>query len=425
MKTRKSSSLVLGLLLAAFLLVVCGGLTPPLTAAAEKPPIKIGIVYPISGVMGTIAIPAYKAHVLAMSEINAKGGLLGGRKFKWIVRDCLGKPELETRFCREMLVSEKVDVLHAGFGSAVGLAAAAVVKDVGKGVGFLEGGKTSKIRCERFNRRVFTGEQIDVAEARGMAKALCESGPLKDIKNPKVYYLSWDYEYGRSLYRWFVPALKKYRPAAKLFESWTKVGETDYTPYLSLIAGAKPDVVVTTIWGGGIPSFLKQADAYGLWDITTLFASTEVGGVEYLREVGQLFPVGTWVNVQELPGIPGNEGQRAYWKAFQDMWGEEPGAFGIRNYFMTYLLAEAIENAGSTDPEKLIPALEKAEIDTWYGKIWMRAINHQIQTGQYWGPLSKADAPYHRILDKNRMFWLLDIDVSLTDKEILAIRGKK
>jgi len=45
--------------------------------AQEKPPIKVGIVYPISGVMGTIAIPAYKAHILAMSEINAKGGLLG------------------------------------------------------------------------------------------------------------------------------------------------------------------------------------------------------------------------------------------------------------------------------------------------------------------------------------------------------------
>jgi len=35
-----------------------------------------------------------------------------------------------------------------------------------------------------------------------------------------------------------------------------------------------------------MPSFLKQAKAYGLWDITKLFASTEVAGVEYLREVG-------------------------------------------------------------------------------------------------------------------------------------------
>ena len=408
-----------------FLLAICLGLAVPgPVTAQEKPPIKVGIVYPISGVMGTIAIPAYKAHILAMSEINAKGGLLGGRKFQWIVRDCLGKPENETRYCREMLVSEKVDILHAGFGSALGLAAAAVVQEVGNGLAFLEGGKTSKLRIEKFQPRVFVGEQEDIPEARGMAKVLCEMGPIKDIKKPKVYYLSWDYEYGRSLYKWFVPALKKYKPEAEILESWTKVGESDYTPYLSLIAAAKPDVVVTTIWGGGMPSFLKQAKAYGLWDITKLFASTEVVGVEYLREVGDLFPVATWANAMELPGIPGNEDQKRYWEAYRKMFSEDPGAFGLRNYFMTYLLAKAIEDAGTVDPDKLIPALEKAEIETQAGKVTMRKVNHQMQTGMYWGPLVPADPPYHRSMDKTKAFWLPDIDVSLTDKEILELRAK-
>jgi len=411
---------------AAFLAVVCAGPFSGTSALAQdKPPIKIGIVYPISGVMGTIAIPAYKAHLLAMSEINAKGGLLEGRKFEWVVRDPMGKPELETRYCREMLVSEKVDILHAGFGSALGLAASAVVKEHGKTVAFLEGGKTSKLRNEKFEPLVFFGEQEDIPEARGMAKALCEFGPLKDKPNPKVYFLSWDYEYGRSLYQWFAPALKKYRPGVRLMESWTKVAETDYTPYLNLIAAAKPDVVVTTIWGGGIPSFLKQAKAYGLWDLTTLFASTEVLGAEYLREVGELFPIGTWGNVMELPGIPGNSGHQKYHEAYQKMHGEMAGAFGVRNYFMTYFLAKAIEDAKTTNPEKLVPALQNAQIETFLGKVWMRKINHQMQTGMHWGPLVKADPPLHRSLDKNKMYWLLDSDVSLTDEEILTIRGKK
>jgi branched-chain amino acid transport system substrate-binding protein len=257
-----------------------------------------------------------------------------------------------------------------------------------------------------------------------MAKVLCELGPLKDIKKPKVYYLSWDYEYGRSLYKWFVPALKKYKPEVEILESWTKVGESDYTPYLSLMAAAKPDVVVTTIWGGGMPSFLKQAKAYGLWDITKLFASTEVAGVEYLREVGELFPVGTWANVMELPGIPGNEAQKRYWEAFRKMFNEDPGAFGLRNYFMTYLLAKAIEDAGTVDPDKLIPALEKAQIETQAGKVTMRKVNHQMETGIYWGPLVPADPPYHRSMDKAKVFWLPDIEVSLTDKEILELRTK-
>jgi ABC-type branched-subunit amino acid transport system substrate-binding protein len=421
-KVKSLNFIILATLMLFFLITFVWGIYPVPINAEDKPPIKVGIVYPISGVMGTIAIPSYKAHLLAMSEINAKGGLLGGRKFEWIVRDPMGKPELETRYCREMLISEKVDILHAGYGSALGMAASAVVAESGRGLAFLEGGKTSKLRNEKFHRNVFFLEQEDVPEARGMAKALCEYGPLKDIKEPKVYFLSWDYEYGRSLYHWFAPALKKYKPNVKLMEAWTKVAETDYTPYISLIAGAKPDVVVTTIWGGGIPSFLKQAKAYGLWDITNLFASTEVAGVEYLREVGELFPVGTWVNVMELPGIPGNEGHRKYWEAFRKMHGEDPGAFGVRNYIATYFLAKAIENAKSLDPEKLIPALENTSIDTFLGKVWMRKTNHQMMTGMYWGPLIKSDPPYHRTLDKAKMYWLNDIDVSLTDDEILNIR---
>ena len=398
--------------------------TMPISArATEKPPIKVGIVYPISGVMGTIAIPAYRAHILAMTEINEKGGLLGGRKFAWISRDCLGKPELETRFVREMLVSEQVDILHAGFGSAVGLAASAVVEEVDRGLAYLQGGKTSKLRNERFHRRIFFGEQEDIPEARGMARGLCDNGPLKDIQNPKIHFLSWDYEYGRSLHKWFVPELKKLRPNAEIREFWTKVAETDYTPYFNIIAAAKPDVLVTTIWGGGMASFLKQAKAFGLWDITTLFASTEVAGVEYLRDVGDLFPVGTWGNAMELPGFPGNDDQKRYWDAYRKMWNEDPGAFGLRAYFMTYHLAQAIEDAGTVDPDKLIPALENATIDTFLGKVWMRKINHQMMTGIYWGPLVQAPPPYHRTMDKEQTYFLPDIDVSLTDDEITKIRA--
>ena len=104
------------------------------------------------------------------------------------------------------------------------------------------------------------------------------------------------------------------------------------------------------------------------------------------------------------------------------MHGEDPGAFGVRNYIATYFLAKAIENAKSLDPEKLIPALENTSIDTFLGKVWMRKTNHQMMTGMYWGPLIKSDPPYHRTLDKAKMYWLNDIDVSLTDDEILNIR---
>lgn len=76
-KIKSLNFIIFSTLILFFLITFTWGIYPVPVKAADKPPIKVGIVYPISGVMGTIAIPSYKAHLLAMSEINAKGGSLG------------------------------------------------------------------------------------------------------------------------------------------------------------------------------------------------------------------------------------------------------------------------------------------------------------------------------------------------------------
>lgn len=62
MRGSKTARLLAAVSTGLFLLTLCLGLAVPGTATAqEKPPIKVGIVYPISGVMGTIAIPAVQS----------------------------------------------------------------------------------------------------------------------------------------------------------------------------------------------------------------------------------------------------------------------------------------------------------------------------------------------------------------------------
>lgn len=395
-------------------------------AEVEKPPIKVGIVYPISGTMASIAVPAYECHIQAMEEINKAGGILGGRKFEWITRDCKSNVELETRFVRELLIVEKVDVLHAGFGSSLGLAALAVVKEANRGVAFLMGGKTSRIRHQHFDRRVFCHEQLDYPEARGMARALCEYGLLKDIKNPRFYFLSWDYEYGHSLYNLLIPEIKKLKPGAKLVgETWTRIGETDYSPVLGLIKAKKPDALINFIWGGSLAPFLKQWKAYGLAGKIPVQYGESVG-IEY-ADIHHLYPEGGWGMCQDYFNLPDNKEHRAYYERFKARWGHYPGAFGRNSYFATYMLAEALERAGTTDPKVLIPALETAEIETFVGTVWMRAINHQMQAGMYHVRLIKGGTgyPYARKPDPVSSFYILDAAADATKKEVLADRAKK
>ena len=59
-----------------------------------------------------------------MEQVNAKGGVLGGRKLEVISRDDGGKPEDAVRIAGELVIAEKVDLLAGGFLSNVGLALA-------------------------------------------------------------------------------------------------------------------------------------------------------------------------------------------------------------------------------------------------------------------------------------------------------------
>ena len=76
-----------------------------------------------------------------------------------------------------------------------------------------------------------------------------------------------DYEFGHSVAESFIKGLKQKKPDAVIIgEAWPKVGETDYTPYLSALMAQKPEAVYGA-WGGSahVP-FTKQAKMFGLFD---------------------------------------------------------------------------------------------------------------------------------------------------------------
>jgi branched-chain amino acid transport system substrate-binding protein len=70
-------------------MVLC---TTTTTVAADKAPIKIGLLYSLSGMAAVVTEGTVYAHEIAAEEINARGGLLGGRKIAYVTRDDKLKP---------------------------------------------------------------------------------------------------------------------------------------------------------------------------------------------------------------------------------------------------------------------------------------------------------------------------------------------
>jgi branched-chain amino acid transport system substrate-binding protein len=110
------SLLIAGVVLATLLVGAAG-------TSAQQGPIKIGELNSYSR-MAAFAVPYRNAMQLAQDEINAKGGLLGGRKIELVFRDDGGTTGDATRVAEELVTRENVAFLVGTFLSNVGLAVA-------------------------------------------------------------------------------------------------------------------------------------------------------------------------------------------------------------------------------------------------------------------------------------------------------------
>ncbi|MGY4828290.1 ABC transporter substrate-binding protein [Sphaerotilaceae bacterium SBD11-9] len=98
----------------------CGALLSSTALANE--PIKIGLVTALSGQSALAGEAITRGLTIAIDEVNAKGGLLGGRKLELVRRDDEGNPAKGVLAARELIFKEKVAVLFGGLDTPVSMA---------------------------------------------------------------------------------------------------------------------------------------------------------------------------------------------------------------------------------------------------------------------------------------------------------------
>ena len=91
-------------------------------AALAADTIKIGLVTALSGQSALAGEAITRGMQLAIDEVNAKGGLLGGRKLELVRRDDEANPAKGVVAARELIFKEKVAVLFGGLDTPVSMA---------------------------------------------------------------------------------------------------------------------------------------------------------------------------------------------------------------------------------------------------------------------------------------------------------------
>src|SRR5579859_6437785 len=92
-------------------LTVMASMLAAVLARADAPPVKIGAIEDLSGPTARYGVAIKSGFELAADEINAKGGILGGRKIDFLVEDAAGQKDQAVNAAKKLLARDKVAAL--------------------------------------------------------------------------------------------------------------------------------------------------------------------------------------------------------------------------------------------------------------------------------------------------------------------------
>ena len=367
-------------------LVLAATVLSPLTAGAADN-IKIGFPMPLSGPTAVYGVPITKGAELAIADINAKGGVLG-RKLELLSRDSKANADEAVRLAREMIIKDNVDFLSGTLTSAEAPAVSTIAKE-NKIVFVAPTAKTMLLTApQNLHPYIFRVASNTLIEGRTGASLMAK---WQDVK--KVATIAPDYAYGRDAVGAFVEYLKKLRPDIEIVDQqWPKLGEADFTAFITAQMGKKPDAVFCDVFGGDFATLVKQATPLGYFKMiqNRLIDGGEVGTVDLAEALGADYPFGIISDAYD-PVVWG-EGEPPEHKEYVEklkkaMKNENGSGWAIMGYMSIAAIAEGVKKAGSTDSDKVAQALAGLTFDTPVGKRTFNADTHETQAGEFWSEM--------------------------------------
>ena len=374
-------------------MLVAAGILSAGTAFAQQQPIKIGVLYPLTGAGAVYGAPALVGHQMAIEELNAKGGILG-RKVESFERDDKLNPAAASSTMKELITKDKVDIVLGGLASSVGLAMTEVSKQE-KVVYISTIPKSIQITTDKLHKYVFRTSANTDQEGEAMAILAGKN------KLSKICHLELDYAYGNDLEAGILKAMPKYAPNAKIVLTLKpKLGATDFNPFIPQVMAAGCDGVLSGLWGPHFVSWVKQAAPLGFFNKIKWISGGEIGSHEIAGELKGEYPDNVISNAYELWYTSNDPSHKEFQaKLAKKLNTPETPQWAALGYIGVMYAAAAMEKAKSTDPDKVAEALEGLTIGTPVGKLTIDAKTHQANIGQFWGPMVKKPDRAYRMMD--------------------------
>jgi branched-chain amino acid transport system substrate-binding protein len=339
---------VLGL---AAVLAACGGEAATSGGGGGEPggggsdavegAINIGAVLPLTGSSASIGEDQRRGIELAVAKINEDGGVLG-KDLNVIVEDSANAANAAIDAAKKLVSVDEVAAVMGEYSSGVTVPLGQYLQQ--EGVVHLNVGSSSPEIAD-IGDKSFSVIGLDTIASKFAADELAERGLTK------AAVMVPNNSYGEGVVEPFTEAFEAVGGTVTETVLYTE-GQTSYRAELERIAASSPDVVLYSAYGQDSSVINQQAFEGGMQETPWFGIYLTMCTVDSAPETVQN-QIGMDVN------YVGPEGQD-YQEAYEAEYGEGfTSTFNGYTYDGTMLLAQAIEEAGSTDGDKIAAALKK------------------------------------------------------------------
>ncbi len=372
-----------GTLARGFARLLC--IAAPLALAAlpaRADTVKLGLIEPFSGPIAAVGRDTLEIFEFFAGEVNARGGVLGGRHIEIVPLDNAMNAEKTTQQLRKV-IDDGIRFVSQGVGSNHALN---IIKFLGRhnrrnpdqAILFLNHSAVTT---------AFTNELCSFWHFRFDANVDMKVAALatqigRDPSASRLYMLNQNYAYGQSFQAAARRMLAERAPNVALVgdELVVPFGKVlDFTPYIAKIRASGADTVLTGNWGPDLVRFVKAAAEANL---DAPFYTIYGGLPSSVAGIGG--KDGMAVRMKQVTEMHENDplydSQPPETLDAYDRWREQSGksVYSDRIVWTVEFFAAALDKAGSDDPAQVALALEGMTMDGPAGPIAMRAADHQI-----------------------------------------------
>jgi branched-chain amino acid transport system substrate-binding protein len=340
------------------LLALCLSLCLVLPATASAADTAFSVPLPLTGGQAKFGEIIKKSMEIAAEEINAKGGVKGG---KLVLRfeDSQGKPEIARSIAEKIIDVQKQPLLFGEYTSACAKAVAAVAEE--RKTPYVVVASAADEITQQNYKYVYRINPTNAYYASGLLSF------MDKVVKPKTMVILYESsDFGTSGAEEMAKSAEKAGIKVLMKEKYEK-GAVDFKPILSQVKAQNPDVIYMVSYVMDAALLMRQIKELRI--DARLFAGGAAGFaipefIDNAKDAAEFVVTATlWSPQVSYPGA------REFAEKYKAAHGDYPSYHGALAYSAVYVVKDAVERAKALTTEDINAAMKGVDMMTAFGQV--------------------------------------------------------